>query len=623
MSATPKESEPVPAATAPLVIEVDVAAISPHPDNPRTFPKEDGDDPGLVELAASIKAVGLLEPVLVRPLVTHGTGNAPGLYQLVAGERRWRACRLAGLERIPAVVRVLDDRQALEVLVTENLQREDLQPLEEARGIRALVDRAGWTIADVADRLGRSVYWVAQRARLTDLSERWRKAVEDPTRGVSRWPASFLVEVARLDPAAQDEFDKENYLTEQDHETELVGLCWIREEIAHMLRKVSAAPWKADDAALYPEAGACSACQKRSSCCPSLFEDEDAEKPKKTDRCLDVVCWKEKSKRYLVAREAQLRAEHDNLVLLHGEWSPREHNRERKDAADAHKFETAKKSEIGAMPALVVDGKGKGTVRWVKPRREYSDSPSVRPKGLDGVAAPKPMKERRALLDRRRKAAAVAAIRIQVGVAPTPATDLLVRLAAVFGTSNRRDAFYFDGFDGLDDKGVPIHPEGVWKLLGRLSKALSETSSRDLLWMHVSEVMAHRLQYMGWQTNMKKLWDDAKHQCEVLGLDSAAALQEAIAAIPEPKSWAGLNADGTPKSHKGKKAAKPAKTKKASKPVAGVCRVCGCTEDNACETAEGDPCHWAEPDLCSACVEDEIDEMRDEDLEGDEEEDAS
>ena len=93
MSATPKESEPVPAATAPLVIEVDVAAISPHPDNPRTFPKEDGDDPGLVELAASIKAVGLLEPVLVRPLVTHGTGNAPGLYQLVAGERRWRACR--------------------------------------------------------------------------------------------------------------------------------------------------------------------------------------------------------------------------------------------------------------------------------------------------------------------------------------------------------------------------------------------------------------------------------------------------------------------------------------------------------------------------------------------------
>ena len=141
--------------------------------------------------------------------------------------------------------------------------------------------------------------------------------------------------------------------------------------------------------------------------------------------------------------------------------------------------------------------------------------------------------------------------------------------------------------------------------------------------MHVSEVMAHRLQYMGWQTNMKKLWDDAKHQCEVLGLDSAAALQEAIAAIPEPKSWAGLNADGTPKSHKGKKAAKPAKTKKASKPVAGVCRVCGCTEDNACETAEGDPCHWAEPDLCSACVEDEIDEMRDEDLEGDEEEDAS
>ena len=369
MNAIAQKAEPT-----TLVVEVPIGAIEPHPDNPRTFPADDADDPTLVELAASIKAVGLLEPVLVRPL----PDAEEGWYQLVAGERRWRAARLAGLEAIPAIVRVLDDHQALEVLVTENLQRESLQPLEEARGIRALIDREGWTVADVADRLGRSLHWVAQRARLTDLSERWRKAVEDPKRAVSRWPASFLIEVARLDSAAQDELDAENHLTEDTGEEDAVDLNWLRSEIAHMLRKVSGAPWKIDDEALYPEAGSCRACLKRSSCHPGLFEDEDVEKPKKTDRCLDVVCWEEKAKRHLAARESTLRAEHKDLVFLRGGYEPNSPRSDRNNILEDYQVDPAKKSDPGAVPALVVTGRGAGTVRWVKPRRGLGSSLATR-----------------------------------------------------------------------------------------------------------------------------------------------------------------------------------------------------------------------------------------------------
>jgi ParB/RepB/Spo0J family partition protein len=595
-----------------LVIEISIGAIEPHPDNPRTFPENDGDDAGLVELAASIKAVGLLEPVLVRPL----PDAEDGWYQLVAGERRWRACRLAGLEVVPAIVRVLDDHQALEVLVTENLQRESLQPLEEARGIRALIDREGWTVADVADRLGRSLHWVAQRARLTDLSERWRKAVEDPKRAVSRWPASFLVEVARLDSAAQDELDAENHLTEDTGEEDAVDLNWLQSEIAHMLRKVSGAPWKIDDEALYPEAGSCRACLKRSSCHPGLFEDEDIEKPKKTDRCLDVVCWEEKAKRHLAAREATLRAEHKDLVFLMGGYERNSPRSDRKDILGDYQVDPAKKSDPGAVPALVVTGRGAGTVRWVKPRRGLGNSLATRLKGANGKPVPKTMAERRSALDRRRKVKAVELLKLRIqAIEPYPefpecvaphkvSTCLLLAMAAVFGTKHQRNSSQWDGSHQYEARPSRLEgPQAAWKVL----EALRADGEKCLaiLWDDARLVLLERLAYQGTPTDVKRLWADAEQVSLVLGLDAAAVLAEATVAIPEPKSWARLGANGKPKTIMAGKKAKPAKAKKPPKPTAGVCRACGCT-DNDCEQCiekAGEPCHWIEPDLCSACKE--------------------
>jgi ParB family transcriptional regulator, chromosome partitioning protein len=123
------------------------------------------DDEGLVALAASLEERGVLQPVLVRPVAGGGT------YELIAGERRWRAAKIAGLDSIPAIVRERSDAEALEVALIENMAREDLNPLEEARACAALVEELGLTREDVGRRVGRSRVAVSNLLRLLDLPD--------------------------------------------------------------------------------------------------------------------------------------------------------------------------------------------------------------------------------------------------------------------------------------------------------------------------------------------------------------------------------------------------------------------------------------------------------------------
>lgn len=143
--------------------------------NPRTeFSKE-----ALKELAASIEANGLLQPILVRPLATPvacGKFAAITQYQIVAGERRWRAARLANLKSVPCVIRDLTDDQAKRVSLIENLQREGLSPIEEARGLEAILEGdTPPTQRELARQIGKSQAWVANRLRLLELPEGWRR----------------------------------------------------------------------------------------------------------------------------------------------------------------------------------------------------------------------------------------------------------------------------------------------------------------------------------------------------------------------------------------------------------------------------------------------------------------
>lgn len=130
----------------------------------RGQPRKDFDDETLAELADSISQHGILQPLLVRPIFGGG-------YQIVAGERRWRAARMAGLTTVPAIIRELDDEQVMEIALIENLQREDLSPLEEAMGYQSLMDSYDMTQEEVAKIVGKSRSAVANVLRLLKLPE--------------------------------------------------------------------------------------------------------------------------------------------------------------------------------------------------------------------------------------------------------------------------------------------------------------------------------------------------------------------------------------------------------------------------------------------------------------------
>jgi ParB family chromosome partitioning protein len=143
--------------------------LVPNPDQPRKF----FDAAALDELAASITVHGLLQPILVRP-----HPREAGRWQIVAGERRWLAATAAGLAEVPVVVRELDDRTALEVGLIENVLREDITPLEEARALKGLLEATGWSYAQLGERLGKNKAWVDHRVRLLKMPAPVQEALD-------------------------------------------------------------------------------------------------------------------------------------------------------------------------------------------------------------------------------------------------------------------------------------------------------------------------------------------------------------------------------------------------------------------------------------------------------------
>ena len=142
------------------VVTLRLTEIEPNRNQPRTNFDEDA----LSELAESISKHGLIQPIVVRP-------TSDGVYQIVAGERRWRACRMAGLSEVPVIIKELDDQKYYEIALIENLQREDLNAVEEAQGYRTLIDSYGLTQERVAESVGKSRSAVTNALRLLNLDE--------------------------------------------------------------------------------------------------------------------------------------------------------------------------------------------------------------------------------------------------------------------------------------------------------------------------------------------------------------------------------------------------------------------------------------------------------------------
>lgn len=247
-----------------------------------------GFDPEAMQLlAASIKTYGILQPLLVRrlpadrleetfadPETRHAT------HEIIAGERRWRAARLAGLTAVPYLERAADGAIPLVMQLLENIQREDLSPLDEARGIESLVHEHGYTREQAAEALGRSRTHIFESQRLLELCPEAIAALQSGT--LTRSVALLIAQ--RPTAALQTEFTKRvltggadggplSYRSAKDlatrsYQTDLGG-----------------APFSLDDAALYAKAGACSQCPKRTGATPELFDKNHS------DVCTDVACF--------------------------------------------------------------------------------------------------------------------------------------------------------------------------------------------------------------------------------------------------------------------------------------------------------------------------------------------
>src|SRR5256886_12283660 len=171
------------------LVELAIADIRPNPFQPR----QDVDPAALEELKASIRQAGLLQPVVVRPIP-----GGDGGYELIAGERRLRACQALGWERIPAVKREVDDRTVLTLALIENLQRDDLSPVDEARGYERLIAEFNLTQQDVAHAVGRGRLTVANALRLLRLPEAVLGMIHDGHLSVGHARALLALEDLRL-----------------------------------------------------------------------------------------------------------------------------------------------------------------------------------------------------------------------------------------------------------------------------------------------------------------------------------------------------------------------------------------------------------------------------------------
>ena len=174
---------------------VPVELLHPNPNNPRKhFAEED-----LESLAKSLKDKGLLQPLVVRP-------RADGSFEIVAGERRWRASQRAGIHELPVLIRELDDRETLEIALIENIQRSDLNALEEARAYRQLMDQYNYTQQQLADSIGKSRSHIANTMRLLSLPEAIQHQIENGklTAGHARslvateYPAEMADQIIKL-----------------------------------------------------------------------------------------------------------------------------------------------------------------------------------------------------------------------------------------------------------------------------------------------------------------------------------------------------------------------------------------------------------------------------------------
>lgn len=528
----------------------------------------------LKELADSMRTAGCLEPLLVRLSRTKTGEHDPPTYEIAAGERRWRAAKLAGLATVPCLVRELDDVAMLEIRLIENVQREDVHPLDEAEGYSRLIETGRYSVETVAEKVGKSASQVYQRLKLRDLVP---EVVEQLS--ADKLTAGHAILIARLQPDDQRAvlklIDGRRNLYYGD-EYRLMSVRELETSIHRdYFRELARAAFRKDDAELLPEAGPCTTCIKRTGAQPGLFADVG----KKGDCCLDPTCYAAK----LDALVQRQKERHEGqLVLVQGEYDGRASP---KGMVERWAWQECKKKEPGAKQVLVASGADRGRVTWgkVEKPRTSGASPAVR------AARQQRDQEREKQRQEVEKSARRGLFDQVVAAGTKPRTKKLALEVLRFLTKEMYDAALEYSFDDeiiallWGESGPPNDRDAQ----ARISKMTEEACLTLLLKCAV----AHALELYG---DDHALLAAAK----LLGVDPKVAER---AAKDELKRKEKEKAEEQRKLDLAGKTStdKPAKKKRAKH---GVCSICGCTEDNPCPQG----CSWAnaEHTLCSACVPD-------------------
>lgn len=267
----------------------------------KTNPRRQENAPAFKELTESVRDRGVLVPLLARPV--------DGKLEIVAGSRRYRAAREAGLQTVPVFVHTMTDGAALEIQIIENLQREDVHPLDEGLGYRTLMEKSKLDVSAIAKKVGKSASYIYQRMKLADLDKSVQKATLE-----KRISAGHAILIARLQPKEQSEalkYCRARYNGEIVSVRELAG--WIQREL-HL--DLNSAAFKKDDAELLPAAGPCTTCPKRAGNNPELF------KGLKGDTCTDRTCYQAKMTSYIGRKRTELVDAGEKVVSISSDYVP-------------------------------------------------------------------------------------------------------------------------------------------------------------------------------------------------------------------------------------------------------------------------------------------------------------
>lgn len=322
-----------------------VDAIRIRPENQ---PRARLNGAGIASLAESIAAVGMLQPIVVRTA-------QDGSIDLMAGHRRLAAARRLKWSEVPANFIDADEDVARAIGLVENLQREELDPIDEAQAFARELEK-GQGPAEVARIMGTSPQHVARRANIARLP----KGVVAKLRKLDRLPpAETLVRLALLAPSQLEQLSKRLQWGEAP------GAKWLERELDLEERRIRKAKWDPADEELLPRAGSCTACPHNSANSPDLFEAQEDEKG--AGSCREPSCWTKKLQAWVHAQLAAARAEHgDDLLLLQGDYTPGPHLAEPKGSVWFGDYKRAKKGAAGARVGFVVSGRGAGTLRHVR-----------------------------------------------------------------------------------------------------------------------------------------------------------------------------------------------------------------------------------------------------------------